>query len=98
MHETIHREWKAEIAKVAATFVEEGDCIALDVSTTNTEIMKYLVTAFQQLSIVTNCLTIATIAAQNPNFSVFLPGGEIKKLGALSRGARSCSLCGKISY
>lgn len=78
VRETINKEQKAELASLTTAFVKEGDCIALDVSTTNTEVIKQLATSFQQLSIVTNCLSIATIAAQNPNFSIFLTGGILK--------------------
>lgn len=78
VRETINQDAKKAIALEAIAFVKEGDCIALDVSTTNTEIIKILITKFDKLSIITNCLTIASIAAKNSNFSVYVPGGKLK--------------------
>lgn len=78
VREAINIKEKEFIALEACQYVQEGDFIALDVSTTNTEIAKQLQKNFNQLSILTNSLTIATIVSQNPNFEVILPGGRLR--------------------
>lgn len=78
VREAINIEEKQYIAMEACHYVQEGDFLALDVSTTNTEIAKQLQKNFTKLSIVTNSLTIATILSQNPSFDVLLPGGRLR--------------------
>ncbi|TSB47419.1 DeoR/GlpR family DNA-binding transcription regulator [Alkalicoccobacillus porphyridii] len=68
---------KQAIARHAIEFVTEGQCIALDVSTTNTEIARTLAKNFQQLTIITNSLTIAE-ELKNTAFTVILPGGVLR--------------------
>ncbi|WP_026674999.1 DeoR/GlpR family DNA-binding transcription regulator [Alkalihalobacterium bogoriense] len=76
--ETIHIEEKKEIAKIATRFVTEGQSIALDVSTTNTEFAKVLKETFSRLTVVTNSLPIANILAEMPNYTIILPGGVLR--------------------
>lgn len=78
VRETIKREEKEAIAYKACSLINEGDFIALDVSTTNTEIAKKLVHQFKKLSIITNSLTIAQVLSANSNFDVFLPSGRLR--------------------
>ena len=76
--ELIYKEEKEEIAKEACKFVEEGDFLAMDVSTTNTELARELVRNFDKLSVITNSLTIAMILSSKDDFSIFLPDGILK--------------------
>lgn len=74
----IYIEEKQEIAETVMHFIKEQDCIAMDVSTTNTEIAKKLVTTFDKLTILTNSIEIMMILSQNPNFSIIVPGGILR--------------------
>lgn len=77
VRESINIREKELIALEACKVVSNGDFIAMDVSTTNTEISKQLVKNFHKLSILTNSLVIATILSENPDFSIFLPSGKL---------------------
>lgn len=78
IREAVNIEEKKMIASHATQFVRDGSFIALDVSTTNTEIAKELVKGFHSLSVITNSIIIATILSANPNFNVYLPSGKIR--------------------
>lgn len=75
---TIYIEEKHEIAETVLPFINEEDYLALDVSTTNSEIAKKLVTNFDKLTILTNSIEIMTILSQKPNFTVIVPGGVLR--------------------
>ena len=59
-------------------YIEDGDTIVLDSGTTTTEIAKNL-EQFKSLTIVTNALNIASILADYEGFSIFMPGGFLRK-------------------
>ncbi len=69
---------KQRISKVALKFIEDGDTIVLDSGTTTTEIAKNL-EQFRSLTVVTNALNIASILAEYEGFSIFMPGGFLRK-------------------
>lgn len=91
VRESINLKEKQKIAIEACQFVKEGDFIALDVSTTNTEISKQLVKNFNNLSVLTNSLVIATILTENPNFNIFLPNGKLRNSELCILGASAVS-------
>lgn len=68
---------KAEIAAIAARFVDEGDSIILDSGTTTTELAKLLAT-YKNLTVITNSLDIAIILGENPGINVIVTGGEYR--------------------
>jgi DeoR/GlpR family transcriptional regulator of sugar metabolism len=74
-----HATEKAEIADTACRFVEEGQSLALDVSTTNLEIAKKLKNKFKNLTILTNSIRIATELADMDDYSILLTGGVLRK-------------------
>lgn len=76
--ETKNIEEKREVAEIATRYVSEGQSIALDVSTTNTEFAKALKGKFQRLTILTNSLVIANELAEMPHYTIILPGGVIR--------------------
>ncbi|MFJ5717822.1 DeoR/GlpR family DNA-binding transcription regulator [Neobacillus sp. NPDC093127] len=78
LRETKNIEEKKEIAKIAAQYVTEGQSIALDVSTTNTEFAKELKSRFQRLTILTNSLIIANELSEMPHYTILLPGGVLR--------------------
>ncbi|RDW15433.1 DeoR/GlpR family DNA-binding transcription regulator [Oceanobacillus chungangensis] len=89
IRESINKKEKELIAEEACHFVKEGDFIALDVSTTNTEIAIQLARQFNQLSILTNSLVIATILGKNSNMNIYLPNGKLRNSELCVLGA-SC--------
>jgi len=67
---------KSLICKRAADFLEEGQCIALDASSTALLFTKYL-TKFSRLTVVTNGLYTAMALKDFPNLKVILIGGLV---------------------
>ncbi len=69
---------KRELAQVAIRFVEEGQSLFLDVSTTNTEFAKGLMTRFDRLTILTNSFQIASLLMAKPQFTIVFIGGVVR--------------------
>ena len=72
-----HLKEKKEIARLAASFIKEGDCIILDSGSTTTEIAKLLL-KYRSLTVITNALNIALILGENPSINLIVTGGEFK--------------------
>ena len=69
------KEEKLEIASIAMRYIEEGQSIALNDSTTNVEIARQLKKKFKNITVITNSLIIATELANNSGIKVILAGG-----------------------
>lgn len=69
---------KQRIAKAALKLIENGDTIVLDSGTTTTEIAKSL-EQFNNLTIITNALNIASILSEYQDFNIYMPGGVMRK-------------------
>lgn len=69
---------KRELAQTALRFVEEGQSLFLDVSTTNTEFAKALAAHFERLTILTNSFPIASILMAKPQFTIIFVGGVVR--------------------
>ncbi|WP_186579894.1 DeoR/GlpR family DNA-binding transcription regulator [Aquibacillus kalidii] len=76
--ERLHTEEKKMLANRALDFVKEGQSIALDVSTTNTQFARALKTKFNQLTVITNSLPIAYELSEMPHFTIILTGGIMR--------------------
>lgn len=76
--EIIHVEEKREIGEIAARFVQEGQSIAMDVSTTNTEFVKALKKKIKRLTVLTNSLPIAYELSEMPQYTIILTGGTVR--------------------
>ena len=76
--EISHKVEKQRIARLAVSFIEDGDTIALDTGTTTLELAK-LINAKQDISIVTNDLMIASYLENNSDANVILVGGILRK-------------------
>jgi DeoR family fructose operon transcriptional repressor len=74
----LFKEEKKEIANIASNYIKEGQSIALDVSTTNTELAKVIRHRFERLTVLTNSLPIALELAQKPHFTIILAGGMLR--------------------
>lgn len=69
---------KQRIGKAAAELLEEGDTVVMDSGTTTTEVAKNLEN-FNNLTIITNALNIASILAGFDGINIFMPGGSLRK-------------------
>ncbi|HLQ95198.1 MAG TPA: DeoR/GlpR family DNA-binding transcription regulator [Pseudogracilibacillus sp.] len=69
---------KQEIAKKAAAYVIEGQSIAMDVSTTNTEFAKVLKEKFSRLTVLTNSMIIANELSEMPDYTIIFAGGILR--------------------
>jgi DeoR family transcriptional regulator of aga operon len=87
MKETLHREEKIRIGKVAAELVKPGETIILDSGTTTAEIARHLKRVrIQSLTVITNALNIAIELADLPGVSLIMIGGLLRPV--------SCSFVG----
>ena len=73
-----NHELKQQIAKIACRFVEEGQSIAMDSSTTNLEIAKMLKKSFDRLTVITNGIDIAMELRDKEHFNTVLTGGTLR--------------------
>lgn len=73
------REQKEEIGEIAARYIREGQSIAMDVSTTNYEVIKVIKKKFQKLTILTNSLSIINEIADKEGYTVIVPGGILRR-------------------
>jgi DeoR family transcriptional regulator of aga operon len=71
-------EEKERIGRTAAGLIEEGDTIILDSGTTTMEIARNL-SAFQNLTVITNALNVAQVLADYKDANVIVPGGFLRK-------------------
>lgn len=78
IRESIYVEEKTELAGIATRYVTEGMSIALDVSTTNLQIVKALKAKFDRLTIITNSLPIVNELVSMPRYTLIMIGGVIR--------------------
>lgn len=70
-------EAKQRIGRFAAELIQSGDSITLDVGTTTLEIARHIA-GKQNLTVITPCLQIAILLAENPNIRLILTGGIVR--------------------
>ena len=70
---------KIEIGEIASRYVSEGQAIAFDVSTTNTEIARAVKKKVKKLTVITNSIAIAEELSDMEDYTIFLVGGVLKK-------------------
>jgi len=80
---------KQRIASAALKLIEDEDSIVLDSGTTTTEIAKKL-EQFNNLTIITNALNIASILTEYPGFNIYMPGGVLRKKSLSLVGSLAC--------
>ncbi|ULL18007.1 DeoR/GlpR transcriptional regulator [Paenibacillus sp. H1-7] len=78
IRETKFMEEKRQLVELATRYVSEGQSIALDVSTTNTEFARALKRKFEKLTIITNSLPIANELVEMPHYTIILTGGVVR--------------------
>lgn len=94
-----HRE-KQLIGKLAASLISEKETILLDSGTTTLEIAKNL-DAYQELTIITNAINIATELAKYNRFNVILLGGNLRSkslstVGSVAESVLKIFYCDKL--
>jgi DeoR family transcriptional regulator of aga operon/DeoR family fructose operon transcriptional repressor len=80
VRERLHRAEKQAIGSAAAALVEDGSSVALDASTTALHLARALKArgGWNQLTVVTNGLRIASELAGHPGITVAMPGGWVR--------------------
>jgi len=73
----LHLKEKQAIGKKAAELVKENDTIIIDSGTTTLELARNLA-GYQNLTIITNALNIASQFLNNININVIMPGGNLR--------------------
>jgi DeoR family transcriptional regulator of aga operon len=77
---TTNRPQKKAIAVHAASMVEDGQTIIIDVGSTTTEMAKALSPKLSRVVVITNGLNIALILEALPGVSVIVTGGTLRPL------------------
>lgn len=70
---------KRKMAKKAIKYIEKGDIIALNSSSTNLEIAKLLIDKEMDVTVITNSILIANIISSSKNINLILAGGVYNK-------------------
>lgn len=89
LREHIHVEGKEKIAQMCLKYINSGDSIFLDASTTSLHIASNL--RDKRLTVTTNSIKIMDVLSKNPNVKLIVIGGRIEhpSLSALGRNAES---------
>jgi DeoR family transcriptional regulator, aga operon transcriptional repressor len=69
---------KKDIGKKAAELIEENNTIIIDSGSTTIEVAKNL-SRFNELTVITNALNVATQLSEQKNLNVIVPGGTLRK-------------------
>ncbi|MBO0958780.1 DeoR/GlpR transcriptional regulator [Neobacillus sp. MM2021_6] len=69
---------KQRIGYSALKYIQQGQCILLDASTTCFELAKYLSETKMRLTVVTSGIATAALLKENPNLTVIIIGGIVR--------------------
>ncbi|MCM3117667.1 DeoR/GlpR family DNA-binding transcription regulator [Neobacillus sp. MER 74] len=72
------RAEKQRIGKSALKYIQEGQCILLDASTTCFELAKFLCDTKKRLTVVTSGIATAAMLKENPYLTVIIIGGIVR--------------------
>jgi len=91
---------KKEIGKKAAELIENGNTIIIDSGSTTYQLAKNL-NSFEDLTVITNALNVATLLAEYKNINVIVPGGILRKnsvslIGILAEKGFKDYFCDKV--
>jgi len=91
---------KKEIGKKAAELIEDGNTIIIDSGSTTYQLAKNL-NSFEDLTVITNALNVATLLAEYKNINVIVPGGILRKnsvslIGILAEKGFKDYFCDKV--
>nr|WP_306220319.1 DeoR/GlpR family DNA-binding transcription regulator [Cohnella sp. WQ 127256] len=79
IRESIFVEEKTELSQNASRYVTEGMSIALDASTTNTQLARMFKSKFKRLTIITNSLPIMNELVDRPGYTLIMIGGILRQ-------------------
>lgn len=87
LREHIHIEGKESIAKMCLDYINSGDSIFLDASTTSLHIASNL--SDKRLTVTTNSVKIMELLSKNPNIKLVIIGGRVEhpSMSAVGRNA-----------
>lgn len=91
---SINREAKEKIAQLALNFIEDGDIIFLDASTTAHIFAKHLASSQKSVHVITNNLLTAMELSKNSDISVVLLTGKVNPENLAVEGSLTIE-CGK---
>lgn len=91
----VNRAEKMAIGQAAVDFVQNGQCIILDASTTGLELVKNLM-HFDSLTVVTNGLITAQELNRNPKINVIVIGGLLRSGSSNLEGLLGADLLSKV--
>lgn len=86
-------EYKDAIGKYCMQFIEDGDVIALDASSTALAMARNITAKVQ---IVTNNISIAQELSHNPNVEILLLGGNVRKKSCSTVGFSAVNMMGEL--
>jgi DeoR/GlpR family transcriptional regulator of sugar metabolism len=89
LREHIHIEGKESIAQLCLQYINNGDSIFLDASTTSLHIASNL--KDKRLTVTTNSIKVMELLSKNPNIKLVIIGGRVERpsMSALGRNAES---------
>lgn len=88
---------KENIAQQAAAFIENGQCILLDASSTALELARILKKQSLMLTVVTSGLYTALELRENPDITTILVGGVIRKGSSSLEGSLGVNILDKLN-
>lgn len=96
----IHFAEKREIGKRAAQLIKNDNTIIIDSGSTTYELAKNL-EKFENLTVISNALNVATLLAECKNINVIVPGGTLRKnslslIGVLAEKGFKDYFCDKL--
>ncbi|MGX7198190.1 DeoR/GlpR family DNA-binding transcription regulator [Enterococcus olivae] len=90
-------EKKYEIANKALPYLQDGECIILDASSTCYELAKLINQSDLKITVLTNGLRTATLLKENFNLTVILIGGVVKGASNAIEGILGMDILKKIN-
>ncbi|APB37280.1 DeoR/GlpR family DNA-binding transcription regulator [Weizmannia coagulans] len=91
------RAEKQRIGKAALKFLQEGQCILLDASSTCFEFARYLKDINMKLTVVTSGISTAVMLKENPHLTVIIVGGIVRNSSNSVEGLLGEELLRKIN-
>ncbi|MBP3040909.1 DeoR/GlpR transcriptional regulator [Bacillaceae bacterium Marseille-Q3522] len=91
------REEKSRIGSAAFQYIQEGQCILLDASSTCFELARYIADSNMKLTVVTSGIATAEMLKECPNLTVIIIGGIVRSASNSVEGLLGYELLRKIN-
>lgn len=76
VRDIINREEKQELVKGLGDIIQDGQAVTMNGGTTSIEAAKFLAKNYENLTVITNNLTVLSILREKKNFQLILTGGK----------------------